>query len=211
MSSKSTPPWQPVNPRGLAKQFSHLGWTGFWIQIALLLTPLLLLVYVLFSSPDPAQQPGIDLGNYLSYGSLLVMVFTTFWFYRYTRIGKKIVDAESRPSQSSVVRTLWIGLWAGCIGIFFSLILMMNAVWRLLFVLMANPQTGIQIAKPLGGDPARSLSAMDAASLTSLLLLLTAELVVLTFSLWLLFRTTRPSATMTNTVSGAPQPDTEAS
>jgi hypothetical protein len=137
------------------------------------------------------------------------MVFTTLWFYRYTRIGKKIVDPASRPSQSSVVRTLWIGLWAGCVGIFFSLLLMLNAVWRLLFVLMVNPQTGIQIAKPLGGDPTRSLSAIDAASLTSLLLLLTAELVVLTFSLWLLFRTTRPPASVTQVASNSPETDSE--
>jgi len=81
--------------------------------------------------------------------------------------------------------------WAGCLGIVFSMLLLMSAVGRLLFVLMANPQTGIQLAHSLGDDPSKSLSAMDAASLASLLLVLTAELVVLMFSLWLLFQTTR--------------------
>ena len=188
--------WQPPNPEGLAKQFSRLGWIGFWIQFVLLLTPLVLLVYVLFaSSPDSAQQKGIDLSNYLSHGSLLVMLFTTFWFLLYTRLGKRIADPTSRPPLSSVVRTLWIGLWAGCLGIFFSMLLLISAVGRMLFVLMANPQTGIQIAQSLGGDPTKSLSAMDAASLTSLLFVLTAELIVLVFSLWLLFRTIRPLTT----------------
>jgi len=186
--------WQPANSESLATQFSRLGWIGFWIQIALLAIPVLLLVYVLFlSSPESVQRRGIDLGNYLSFGSLLVMLFTTFWFFRYTRLGKRIADPELCPPQSSVVLTLWIGLWAGCLGILFSMLLLMSAVGRLLFVMMANPQTGIQIAQALGGDPAKSLSAMDAASLMSLLFVLTAELVVLTLSLWLLFRTTRPS------------------
>lgn len=39
-----------------------------------------------------------------------------------------------------------------------------------------------------------TLSAVDAVSLTSLLLVLNAELILLAFTLWLLFRVTRPSS-----------------
>jgi len=210
MQNNLSTPWQPANPDRLAKQFSRLGWIGFWIQFALLAVPIVLLVYVLFvSSPESAQRRGIDLSNYLSFGSLLVMVFTTFWFYRYTRLGKRIADPELRPPQSSALRTLWIGLWAGCLGIFFSMLLLLSAVGRMLFVLMANPQTGMQIAQSLGTDPTKSLSAMDAVSLTSLLFLLTAELLVLTFSLWLLFRTTRPSAAIAEATTDGQEADTQ--
>jgi len=210
MRNNPSTPWQPANPDRLAKQFSRLGWIGFWIQFALLAVPIILLVYVLFvSSPESAQRRGIDLSNYLSFGSLLVMVFTTFWFYRYTRLGKRIADPELRPPQSSALRTLWIGLWAGCLGIFFSMLLLLSAVGRMLFVLMANPQTGMQIAQGLGTDPTKSLSAMDAVSLTSLLFLLTAELLVLTFSLWLLFRTTRPSAAIAEATTDGQEADTQ--
>jgi hypothetical protein len=73
------------------------------------------------------------------------------------------------------------------------MILLINAVLRLLFILLATPQTGVPISAT-GGDPARTLSAFDAVSLTSLVFILTAELIVLAFSLWLLFRVTRPSA-----------------
>lgn len=210
MQNNLSTPWQPANPDRLAKQFSRLGWIGFWIQFALLAVPIVLLVYVLFvSSPESAQRRGIDLSNYLSFGSLLVMVFTTFWFYRYTRLGKRIADPELRPPQSSALRTLWIGLWAGCLGIFFSMLLLLSAVGRMLFVLMANPQTGMQIAQGLGTDPTKSLSAMDAVSLTSLLFLLTAELLVLTLSLWLLFRTTRPSAAIAEATTDDREADTQ--
>ena len=187
-------PWQPTNPTKLANQFSRLGWIGFWTQLALIIVPLLLLVYVLFfASPDNVQRRGIDLENYLSYGGLMVMVFTIFWFYRYTRLAPRIADAEKRPTLLSVTRTLWIGLWASCLGIVFSLLLLFSSVLRFMFVLMTMPQTGIPISAA-GGDPARTLSAIDAASMTALLMMLTAEFIVLTLTLWLMFKVTRPSS-----------------
>jgi hypothetical protein len=188
-------PWQLVNPERLARQFSRLGWLGFWIQVVMLVIPLLLLVYVLFfRNPGSAQRIGIDLGNYLSYGSLLVMVFTSAWFLRYTRLGKQIADPERRPPRTVVESTLWVGLWASGLGIAFSMILLFSAAWRMLFILLANPQTGIMIAPGPGGNPVQSISAMDAISLTSLLVILTAELIVLAFTVWLLFRTRKASA-----------------
>ena len=194
MPKNAKQPWRSAKPESLAKQFRMLGWTGFWLQLALIIMPIVLLVYVLFiSSAESVQRKGIDLSNYLSYGSLLVMLFTIFWFYRYTRLGKRIPDPQLRPPLSSVIRTVWIGLGASGLGILFSMILMINSVLRLLFVLLATPQTGVPIAAT-GGNPAHTLTAFDAISLTSLLFTLTAELIVLAFSLWLLFRLTRPAA-----------------
>ena len=194
MINDTSAPWQPANPDKLARSFSRLGWLGFWIQLALLVVPVLLLLYVLFMrSPQTPQQMGIDLGNYLSHGSLLVLIFTTFWFLRYTRLGKRIADPDLIPPRASVERTLWIGLWAGFLGVLFSLLLMLAAAGRLLFILMANPQTGIMIAPGPGGDPVQSLSAIDAVSLSSLVIILAAEMLVLGITVWLLFRTTKHS------------------
>lgn len=151
MSKNVSTQWQPSNPARLARQFSRLGWIGFWMQLVLITVPVLLLIYVLFfARPDSAQSRGIDLSNYLSYGGLMVMVFTTFWFYRYTRLAERIADPAKRPSLKSVVRTLWIGLWASCLGIVFSMLLLLSAVARLLFILMTMPQTGIPIAAVSG-------------------------------------------------------------
>lgn len=72
---------------------SGLAW--FLGTLALLAIPVFLLIYVLFiSSPESAQRRGIDLSNYLSTGSLLVMFFTTIWFFRYTRLAKRISDPD---------------------------------------------------------------------------------------------------------------------
>ena len=196
MATPESTPWQPAKPEKLSKQFRRLGWLGFWIQLAMLAIPLVLLIYVLFlRSPESPQRIGIDLSNYLSYGSLLVMLFTTFWFFRYTRVGRRIADPELRPSRASVEGTLWVGVWASGAGIAFSMVLLFNAVGRMLLILLANPQTGLMIAPGPGGDPVQSISAMDTISLTALLVILTAELILLAFSVWLLFRTTKASAT----------------
>ena len=189
MSESLSMQWPPADPNRLGAQFSRLGWLGFYIQLALLAVPILLTIYVLLRT----NPTGIDATNYLSYGSLFVMIFTTYWFFRYTRLGQQIQDPQNCPPQSSVISTLWIGLWAGCLGIFFSMLLLFGACWRLLFILLANPQTGLMVAPTLGGTPTQSISAIDAVSLMSLLIILTAELVVLGLSMWLLLRTTSPS------------------
>jgi len=202
MSDKMKIPWQPANPERLARRFRRLGWTGFWIQLALITIPVLLFIYLaFFAGTDSAQRRGIDLGNYLSHGGLLVMVFTTFWFYRYTRLANRIADPAKRPSLQSVMRTLWIGLWASCLGILFSMLLLLGSVGRLLLALMTMPQTGLPVAA-VGGDPARTVSAIDATSMLSLLLMLSAEFIVLAFTLWLLFQVTRPKAGVKEQATG---------
>ena len=74
--------WEPANRAGLARRFSRLGWIGFWAQLVLLAIPIALFIYVLFvAGPESARHRGIDLSNYLSTGGLVVMVFTTLWFF----------------------------------------------------------------------------------------------------------------------------------
>jgi hypothetical protein len=193
MSKDTDSMWELKDPEKLAKHFLRLGWIGFWVQLVLLTLPVFLLLYVLFiKSSETILSKGIDLSAYLSNGSLLVMLFTTFWFYRYTKLAPKIVAPELRPSQNSVAKTIWVGLWASVVGVFFSMMLIVSAVTRLLFVLLATPQTGIPIATT-GSSPGHTLSAIDAVSLTSLLFTLSAELTVLLFSIWLLFKVTRDS------------------
>jgi hypothetical protein len=99
---------QPLNnPEKIAQSFTRLGWIGFWIQLVMVAIPILLLFYVLFiASPESIKSKGIDLSAYLSYGSLAVMLFTTLWFFRYTRIARQIMNPEKRPSQSSVISTV---------------------------------------------------------------------------------------------------------
>lgn len=188
-------PWPPKDPQQLGASFVKLGWTGFVIQLVLLTVPLVLALYMMFSfSPESAARKGIDLSNYLSYGSLIVAIFTAFWLFRYTRLGQRIAAEDPALSGAGVIKTVWIGIWAGSIGILFSLLQLFGAAGRVLFVMLANPQTGLMVSPQMGSDPSQSISALDGISLLTLLVLLTAELVVLGLSLWLLYRTATPEA-----------------
>lgn len=186
-------PWPPKTPEKLGATFVKLGWSGFAIQLLLLTIPLMLALYMILGfSPDSAARKGIDLGNYLSYGSLVITIFTAVWFFRYPRLGRRIASRDTSLSGGGVLRTIWVGIWASGVGIIFSMLLLFGAAWRMLFVMLANPQTGFMISPQIGGNPSQSISALDGISLLTLLILLTAELVVLGLSMWLLYRTATP-------------------
>jgi len=188
--------WPDQKRESIGEQFSILGKIGFFTQLALLAVPSLLAVYVLLlGRSNQGSGAGINFGNYVAFGSVLVMLFTTYWFFRYIKMGQRMKDPARCPPRSAILTTLWIGLWAGCLGIAFSMLLLFGAAWRILFVLLTNPQSGMLIAPTAGTNPTYSLSAIDAVSLTLLIISLGAELMVLGMTLWLLFRMTWPTPT----------------
>ncbi len=59
MSNTLEAQWRPSKPGRLAKQFAVLGWIGFWMQLAMVVIPVALLIYVLFfSGPEFRSTPG---------------------------------------------------------------------------------------------------------------------------------------------------------
>lgn len=42
MTTHAGTAWQPARPERLSRQFSRLGWLGFWMQLAMLAIPVLL-------------------------------------------------------------------------------------------------------------------------------------------------------------------------
>lgn len=195
MSDELDSAWSPQNRQRIGEQFSSLGRLGFFIQLALLVVPVLFGLYLLLlRRMGQSGANGIGFTNLISLASSLVMIFTTYWFYRYMRLGERIRGPAQFPPRSTAISTLWVGFWAGCLGIALSLLLLLAAAWRILYVLLANPQTGMLVAPNLGGtNPTYSISAIDAVSLISNVINLGAELLVLGLTLWLLFRVTWPS------------------
>src|SRR5262249_8630505 len=82
----------------LANAFSRLGWIGFWIQIAIGIVPLTLIIYAFISgqSTDAGTRRGLLLVRYLTIAGFLVLMFTTMWFYRYTSLAERISDSTRR-------------------------------------------------------------------------------------------------------------------
>ena len=185
--------WPSRNDR-LSQSFSSLGWLGFWMQIAVGSVPLALIIFALAfgRNPAPGTRAGFPLIEYLSIAGLVVLAFTTLWSFRYTRLAVRLADPTRRPTRTAVQRTVWTGVKASTIGIGVSMLVMLFEVVQLLIYFLRTPQAGVPVIQTTGG-PASWVSAADMAGLLALLLTMFAEVTVLVFSLWLLFRTTLPS------------------
>jgi hypothetical protein len=187
---------RPSGTKSLATAFWRLGWTGFFVQVVLGSIPVMLMIYAFVFGRDAASgtRSRLALLEYLTIANLLVLVFTALWFYWYTRFAKRIADPERRPPESAVQRTAWTGVAASTLGILFSMVVILIEMTHLLVHFLRAPQAGVPVIQTTGGAPASWVSAVDIMSLMVLILTLFGEVVVLTFGLWLLFRTTIDSA-----------------
>jgi hypothetical protein len=190
------------NPKieGLAKTYRRLGRLGFWLQVVLGSFPVILMTYIFIFTGAiklSGTRAGLPVVEYLTILNLLVLLFTTIWFYRYPGLGRKLLDLDTRPTASQVERTVWTGLVASSLGAVFSMIVLILEVGQLLFYFLAAPQGGIpaiQTTPANVGAGSSWVSTVDVASLMALLLTLTAEVIALVFGLWLLFRTTQTAS-----------------
>jgi Protein of unknown function (DUF3611) len=187
---------RPSISDSLANAFSRLGWIGFWIQIAIGIIPLTLIIYSFISgqSPGAGTRRGLLLVGYLTIAGFLVLIFTTIWSYRYTRLAESISDSTGRPSVFVVQKAAWMGVAASTLGIVFSMLVILFEVAQLLIYFLRAPQAGVPVIQTTGGGQASWVSAADIMHLMALVVTTFGEFTVLAFSLWLLFRTTLPSA-----------------
>jgi Protein of unknown function (DUF3611) len=186
---------RPSATDSLARAFARLGRLGFWMQISIGAIPVALILYAfIFGSARPAgTRSGLPLIQYLTIAGLLVLAFTTVWFYRYTRLAGRLADPIRRPTEQSLQRTVWIGVMASAIGIVFSMLVMFFEVAQLLIYFLRAPQAGIPVVQTTAGGPASWVSAADIFSVMALLLTMFVEVAVLMIGLWLLLRTTTAS------------------
>jgi hypothetical protein len=183
---------QATPAEGVAKTFVRFGRFGFWVQVVLGSIPVVLMVYnFAFTKSPSGHRAGLPVVEYLTVASLLLLVFTIVWFWRYKGLGRRMAEPGARPAQSSVLSTVWTGLMASGLGVLLSLAVMTIEVAHLLFYFLSAPQGGVPVIQTAGAAPASWVSAVDMLSLMALQLTLAAEVIVLVLGLWLLFRTSR--------------------
>jgi hypothetical protein len=185
----------PSRGLGLAGTFIRLGWAGLWLQVVFGSLPILMTIYYFaFSHPNPNARDEFGFLEFLAVINLLMLLFTTYWSYHYTRIGRRMREPSQSPSESSLISTVWTGVTATMAGMFLSMIAIVIETANLLFYFLKSPQAGIPVIQTSGTGSTHWVSSVDMVSLMALILFLAAEMVVLLFSLWLLFRTTRRSS-----------------
>lgn len=179
-----------VSTAKIGRAFTRVGWTGVCLQGVLMILPLFMLGYMVFGKVGGVRA-SLDFTEYLAIFGLLVLAFTTFWSFYYTRIGRQIQDPARRPTRDSIVKILWIGLWTSCFGIVVSLLTLFIEVIRLLIVFMKAPQGGVPVIRTEFESRTQWVSAIDAVSLLAEVCTLAGEFLLLGLTLWLLFRITR--------------------
>jgi hypothetical protein len=175
----------------LAKAFSRWGRSGFWALVVMGAIPLAITVYTLVFSDRPAgsTRSGLPLVQFFSTAGLVLLVFLTLWFHRYTRIAQRLLDPASRPSDASLRKTVWTGVVAASSAILFSMLVLLLEVGTLLFYFLSAPQAGVPTVQTTGAAVATWVSAVDMMNLMSVILTLGGEIFALIFGLLLLFRT----------------------
>lgn len=175
----------------LAKAFSRWGRSGFWALVVMGAIPLAITVYTLVFSDRPAgsTRSGLPLVQFFSTAGLVLLVFLTLWFHRYTRIAQRLLDPSTRPSDASLRKTVWTGVVAASSAILFSMLVLLLEVGTLLFYFLSAPQAGVPTVQTTGAAVATWVSAVDMMNLMSVILTLGGEIFALIFGLLLLFRT----------------------
>ena len=138
---------RPSSKDSLAKAFTSLGWTGFWIQLVIGVIPVFFAIYamILGRNAGAGTRGGSLLVEYLAIAGLIVLGFTTVWSYRYTRLGEQIADPARRPSEFAVQRVAWIGVASSAIGILLSMLVMLFEVVQLLLYFLRAPRVGVPV------------------------------------------------------------------
>ena len=111
-----------------------------------------------------------------------------------TRLAQRISNSTLRPSLFLVQKAAWIGVASSALGVVFSMLIILFEVAQLLIYFLRAPQAGVPVIQTTGGGQASWVSAADIMHLMALVVTTFGEFTVLVFSLWLLFRTTLPSA-----------------
>lgn len=173
----------------LAITFQRAGRVGFWSQFWIATFPIAVMVFLLFFAGNlSGTRSGSSVIEWLTYANILVLVFTTWWFSRYRRLGREIADPATRPEAEAVVGRVWTGLVASTLGIVFSILVMLFDVGQIFFYFLTAPQGGVPTVQMGEGT---FVSAIDMASLFALVMVMAAEVLATLMGLWLLFRTTQ--------------------
>jgi hypothetical protein len=179
--------------RGLGRSFRNIGWFGFWTQVVMAVAPILAFV-VVFGAVRGFSLPGgrIGLLGWFSLLSVVLLLFTTWWSWRYRSIGRRLEQGAEPPDRAALIRTVWTGVTASALGIVLSLVVILAEVIYLLLVFLEAPQGGAPVFQTVEGSALSWITALDLLSLLALTLTASAEIVALLLALWLLYRLSSP-------------------
>ncbi|MFB2837688.1 DUF3611 family protein [Floridanema evergladense] len=188
LQSNSPPP----SVGRIAKEMRVIGWAGFWLQLFFGFIPVGFAIFFLFlpRNPNKLGSSG-SVAFFFGYASLIALIFTLYWCFRYTRIGQKLTNPEIRPSRAEVIRTLSIGLIVNLAGMIFAVIVALYQVNGLLAKLLSLPQGSSTLLTPTQGTAVLArvpITPLQMMGLQAVICAIAAQIIGLIVALWLLHR-----------------------
>ena len=174
-----------TNARHLANHLRWAGWIGFWLQLGLAVVAGLSLLFA-WSGRNFADEEvkGIGTAIFLAFIGLIAIALNIYLSFRYTRIGKRIINPQTKPqlSRSDTVNLLRLGLLIGFTGMFLNL-------------LGAGSGIGVQIAKVVSQapgvaitDPSNIIRALDVYVVAANVNGIAANFFGILVSIWLFYK-----------------------
>jgi hypothetical protein len=128
----------------IAGAFRLAGWIGFWFQLVLGIVSTIIFLFAIPSAQprttvgSPAGNPGTGGSIFFAVCGLLVLYFSVYQAFKYTRIALKLQDPNPnlRPKKADTIQVLRFGLIVSLVGM-------------LLTVLGAEAITGTLLGKSL--------------------------------------------------------------
>jgi magnesium-transporting ATPase (P-type) len=190
MPENETESLQPSKNDRLAKAFARYGWGGFWSLVLMGAVPVIIMVYTFIFSDRPSgtHRSGLPFVQFFSTMGLALLVFITFWFYRYTRIANRLQEPGAQMNEASLRRKVGTGLAATSLALVFSFLVMLFEVGTLLFYFLSAPQAGLPTFQTTLDGFASWVSAVDMINLLSMVMTLGGEIFAIIFGLLLLYR-----------------------
>lgn len=170
----------------MANTFRITGWIGFWIQLVLVIICSLILLFAAASGGSNdrlnSTNPGTGPGLFFTLCGILVLCFSIYWSFRYTRIAKRLRSPEpgQRPSKANAVQVVRIGLIVNLAGMLLTLLGTEAIVGGLLAKSLTQPQ-GVATFN----DPTRLIQSLDIFVVQASINVVAAQFVGIATSLWL--------------------------
>lgn len=178
-------------PQQIARSFRWLGWTGFCLQALLGFIPILVVVANVLSKPGQ-QTGGFSGGFLLAIVCLIILLFSIYWCFRYTKLASKLESRDLRPPKSQVSRDLKLGLTANIAIMAIAVLIALSRVGELTFKMLTLPQGATVIApNPIGttmATPGALITPSNMIAIQAMINAIAAGLVGIVVALLLLYQ-----------------------
>ncbi|MGF1933100.1 MAG: DUF3611 family protein [Nostoc sp. ChiQUE02] len=136
--------------RGIGNTIRLTGWITFWIQLAIGVVSVLALLFALTGRRFVQQQnAGLGIGIFWAVCGIVLLLFSLYWDFRYTRIGKALENTNPalHPSKGDTTRILRLGIVVSLVGILLTLLGAGSTVLVLVAKSISQPP-GVAIINP---------------------------------------------------------------